>query len=210
MPSGSSEVALVVVEHAAHRAAAEYAAPEARALLEPEGHGRDACGAADRRRRIASAASSASEHAERAVEAPAVGRRVEVRAAPDLGQIGLAPEQPARRGCRPASNVDVEPAPRASSRPRARRRAARRRPSPGRFVPAARPISKSVSSRSSTRSGAPLRGREAGRPRSGVVQPAHGPEYVRDGRWHADGVPRGRRRASTTSAATGRTSGAQP
>ena len=83
---------------------------------------------------IASAASSASERAERAVEAPAVGRRVEMRAAPDLGQLGLAAAQPPGRGCRPRRTRPRAP-PRASSRRRARTRAARPGRGPGGSCP---------------------------------------------------------------------------
>ena len=67
------------------------------------------------------------EGAERAVEAPAVRRRVEMRPAPDLGQIGLAARAAGRRRCRPR-RTRPRARPRASSPPRARTPAARPRP----------------------------------------------------------------------------------
>ena len=79
-------------------------------------------------RAIASAASSASEHAERAVEAPAVGRRVEVRAAPDLGQLGLAAGEPADEV---AGRVELDLEPRLAHPARTSSNA-RCSPSPGR------------------------------------------------------------------------------
>ena len=89
------------------------------------------------------------QHAERAVEAPAVGRRVEVRAAPDLGQVGLA------AGSRPTS---WPPGRAMTSSPASRiqpstRSCARSSPAskPSRLVPAARPISNSASSLSRMR-----------------------------------------------------------
>ena len=96
---GVAQIALVVVELAADRAAAEHAAAEARALLETKGDdhetaarrtfGADRLGGVER-----------AEHAKGAVEAASVGRRVEMRTAPDLGQIRLAAGQPAHQVAR--------------------------------------------------------------------------------------------------------------
>ena len=93
-PVGVDEVALVVVEHAAHRAAAEIRRARSAGLPRAGTPWPRRCGAgrvarADRLGRV-----ERQERAERAVEAPAVRRRVEVRPAPDLGQTGLAPRQP--------------------------------------------------------------------------------------------------------------------
>ena len=144
---GIAQVGLVGLEHPADRPAAEDAASEAPALLEPECDGPAACARAtrcgDRLDRV-----DRREHTECAVEATTVGRRVQVRAAPHLGQL--------RVGARRAA---VQVARRRRARPRARPRPSSRRtisnarcspsPRPGRLVPASRPISNNASSRSS-------------------------------------------------------------
>ena len=116
-----------------------------------------------------------AEHAEGAVEAPAVGRRVEMRTAPDLGQIRLAARQavptrlPAgsRVTSRPASRIQPATSSWARSSPG---------PSPGLLVPAAMPISKSVSRRSRMRrarhSGVAARGAPEVSPRSLLTLPS--------------------------------------
>ena len=96
---GVDEVGLVCLELAEERPRAEDAAPEPRALFEPEGDHRDrapgaAGGAGSPRRR------RGREDAEGAVEAAAVGRGVEMGSCPDLCHrrvgAGRAAEQVAR------------------------------------------------------------------------------------------------------------------
>jgi hypothetical protein len=104
---GVAQIALVVVELSADRAAAEHAAAEARPLLEPKGDDRQSAvrhrSGADRLHGIERA-----EHTQCPVEAATVGRRVEMRSAPDLGQIRLAAGQPAHEvACRIARDLEA-------------------------------------------------------------------------------------------------------
>ena len=170
-PVAVAQGGLVGLERPADRATAEDAAAEARALLEPEReHGQGPGGPAARRDRLRHL--ERREHAERPVEASAVERRVEMRAAPDLGERGVARPRLCRRGC-PQDRWRPRGRPRASSRRPTRTRAARRDPRPRRFVPAARPISKSVSRRVRRRAA-----RRSGSNRSPVICAAPpSPEY---------------------------------
>ena len=171
---GVAQVALVVVEHAADRPAAEDSAAEARALLEPEGDhaeaaarrtvGPDRLGCVER-----------AEHAERAVEAPAVRRGVQMRPAPDLRQLGLAsPQAPDEIAARVARDVEpclAHPAGHelvgallagSEARPVGARR-------PADLEERVEPLEDAT--------GAPLRADRARRARGVAVEPAHAAEY---------------------------------
>ena len=91
-PVGVDEIGLVGLELAEERPRAEHSAAEPWALLQPERDDGDrppgTARRLDRRGGL-----ERRDDAERAVEAPAVGRRVEVGAAPDLGQRRIGPRR---------------------------------------------------------------------------------------------------------------------
>jgi hypothetical protein len=93
---GVDQIALIGLEHAGHRPAAEHAAAEAAPFLEPErDHLQPApCSPAGRNRlhRL-----QRRDHSQRSVEAAAVGRRVEMRAGHHGGERGIRSGHPSQQ-----------------------------------------------------------------------------------------------------------------
>ena len=156
----------------------KHAAPEARALLEPERHGRDraarrAAGARSPRPRRAPGACRARRRSARRRAAC----RGAIRSRPRAGRARCPRSRPTTLPA--GSNVDLEPGLAHPAEHELERALLARRRSPRRLVPAARPISKSVSRRSRMRAARDSGVATRGALRGVAVQPAHGPEYVR-------------------------------
>jgi hypothetical protein len=171
---GIDELALVVLEQAADRATAEHATAEARAFLEAECDHDDAAlrrpAGGDRLGRV-----ECAQDAESAVEAAAVRRCVQVRAAPDLRKLRLPPWQaPEEVAAGVASDVETR----------------RAHPAADELVRAllARSQARSVRTRGPSdleqlvqalenASCAPLRAGRASGARAVALEPAHADEY---------------------------------